>query len=246
MDSNYASLVSDYLYTAKKLNSMRPGNDGTHEVAMNARWATAAAAVDYKDWYIVVWLTPGIVQWPKGCACCQRIAETTAEARDDDEHVMASYPICRRCARHAKLDDTAMSISMAVGAIVVVGGWIAASGVSIMGWILLQLLIMVAAFVLVTVAVSWLLSFFFSAKRSQCPDDGWPVLSYRPSGFAEMLGKDAERTDEKNLRLWCEEAAKTSESGAYALQLRNSRYAREFIRANDGDASSIQTIEEEY
>jgi hypothetical protein len=72
------------------------------------------------------------------------------------------------------------------------------------------------------------------------------VLTYRPAGFAEMLGKDAERTDEKNLRLWCEEAAKTSETGAYALQLRNSRYAREFIRANDVDASSIQKIEEEY
>ena len=225
---------------------MRSGNDGTHEVAMNARWATAAAAVDYKDWYIVVWLTPGILNWPKACACCLRIAETIAEARDDDERVLASYPICRRCARHAKLDDTAMNISMAVGAIVVVGGWIAAFGFSIMGWIVLQLLLMFAAFMCVTVAVSWFLSFFFSAKRSRCPDDGWPVLTYRPSGFAEMLGEDAERTDEKNLRLWCEEAAKMSETGAHALWLRNSQYACEFIRANDGEPSGIQKIEEEY
>ena len=88
----------------------------------------------------------------------------------------------------------------------------------------------------------------FSSARSTpiCPDDGWPVLSYRGSGFAEMFGKDAERSDEKNLRLWCEEAAKTSETGAYALGLRNSQYAREFIRANDGDPSSIQKIKEEY
>ncbi len=61
-----------------------------------------------------------------------------------------------------------------------------------------------------------------------------------------MFGKDAERSDEKNLRLWCEEAAKTSETGAYALGLHNSQYAREFIRANDGDPSSIHKIKEEY
>ena len=143
---------------------------------MNARWATAAAAVDYKDWYIVVWLTPGIVQWPKGCACCQRIAETTAEARDDDERMMASYPICRRCARHAKVDDTSMSISMAVGAVVAVGGWIAAFGFSIMGWIIIQLLIMFAVFMFVTVLVSQ-----FFLQREALPLSGrWaarPVLS---------------------------------------------------------------------
>ena len=224
---------------------MRPVNDGTHEVAMNARWATAAAAVDYKSWYIVVWLTPGILEWPKGCACCRRMAETTGEACDDDERVMARYPICRRCHRHAKLDDTAMSISMAVGALVTVGGWIAVFGFSVLGWIVLQLVLMAFAFVIVTGSVYWFLGFFFSAKRSHCPDDGWPVATYRPSGFAEMLEKDAERTDEKNLRLWSEEAAKTSETGAHALLLRNNHYAREFIRANDGEASGIRKIEEE-
>ena len=211
---------------------------------MNTRWAKAASAVDFKGWYIV-WLTPGILQWPKGCACCRRIAETTAEARRE-ERVMASYPICRRCVRHAKLDETAMGISMAVGALLVVGGWIAAFGFSVMGWIGLQLILMFLAFALLTGAVYWFLSFFFSAKRSHCPDDGWPVETYSGSGFAEMLGKDAERTDEKKLRLWCEEAAKTAEHGAYALQLRNYTYARKFIRANDGDASGMQRIQEEY
>jgi len=32
----------------------------------------------------------------------------------------------------------------------------------------------------------------------------------------------------------------------YLLRLRNSQYAREFIRANDGEPSGIQKIEEEY
>ena len=113
-------------------------------------------------------------------------------------------------------------------------------------WIGLQIVLMLLATVLVTGAVYWLLGLFVGAKLARCPDEGWPVEAYAPAGFGDMLGKDAERTDEKNLRLWCTQAAEELGADAYARKLRNYEYAREFIQMNDGDLTRMQAIQEAY
>ena len=205
----------------------------------------AAGAVDFKDWYIVVSLTAGALQWPRRCACCLRRPETTGVAEKDGE-LIARYPICRRCFRHAKMDDSAITVSLAVGVLTVGGGWIALFGFSVMLWIGLQLILMLFAAMLVSGAVYWLLGMFVGTKLARCPDEGWPVEAYGHSGFGEMLGKDAERTDEKDLRLWCTQAAELLGAGAYALKLRNYEYAREFIQANGGDPTRLEVIQEAH
>lgn len=139
-----------------------------------------------------------------------------------------------------------MGVSMLAAAVIVVGGWIALFGFSVMYRIGLQFALMLLAFVLLTGAIYTLLGMVFGAKRSGCPDEGWPVELYKPAGFGTVLGKDAERTDEKNLRVWCREAAAQLGSDAYALQLRNYEYAREFIDANHGDPKRMQTIHEAF
>ena len=212
---------------------------------MNMTKGTAAGAVDFKGWYIVVWLTAGALQWPRRCACCLRMPETTGTVEKDGA-VIARYPICRRCFRHAKTDDVAMAVSLAVGVLTIGGGWIALFGFSIMVWIGLQLILMLFAVVLVTVAVYWFIGLFVGSKLARCPDEGWPVEAYAQAGLGGMLGKDAERTDEKNLRLWCTQAATELGTDAYTLQLRNGEYARELIQLNGGDASRVQTIQEAY
>ncbi len=212
---------------------------------MNMAKGTAAGAVDYKDWYIVVCLTAGALQWPRRCACCLRRPETKGAAEKDGE-LMARYPICRRCFRHAKMDDTALAVSIAFGILTVGGGWIALFGFSIMLWIGLQIALMLIATVLVAGAVYWLIGLFVGTKRAQCPDEGWPVEIYAPVDLTDVLGKDAERTDEKNLRLWCTQTAEQLGADAYTLQLRNYEFAREFIQMNGGDPTRMQTIQEEY
>ncbi len=212
---------------------------------MNMNRGTAAGAVDFKSWYVVVWLTAGELVWPRRCACCLRRPETTGTVENDTE-LIARYPMCRRCHRHAKMDDIAMGISLAIGVLIVGGGWVAMFGFSVMVWIGLQIALMLLAVALVTGAVYWLIGAFVGSKLARCPDEGWPVEAYANSGFGEMMGKDAERTDEKNLRLWCIQAAEHLGADGYALQLRNYDYAREFIEANGGDSARIQTIQEAY
>ncbi len=123
------------------------------------------------------------------------------------------------------MDNIAMSVSLAVGVLSVGGGWIALFGLSVMVWIGLQLILMLVAVALVTGAVYWLLGLFVGSKLARCPDEAWPVEAYAHAGLGEMLGKDAERTDEKDLRLWCTRAAEQLGAGGYALQLRNYEYA---------------------
>ncbi len=76
---------------------------------------------------------------------------------------------------------------------------------------------------------------------THCPEPSRPVTC---AGI--KFGEDAERTDEKSLRLWCTQAAERLGGGAYALKLRSYDYAKEFIRANNGVAPRIQTIQEAY
>ena len=212
---------------------------------MNMTKGKAAGARDFKGWYIVVCLTAGALQWPRRCACCLRRPETTGAAEKDGK-LIARYPICRRCFRHAKLDDIAIAVSIAVGVLTIGGGWIALFGFSIMLWIVLQIVLMLMATVLVTGAVYWLLGLFVGTKLTRCPDEGWPVEAYAQAGFGDVVGKDAERTDEKDLRLWCTQAAEQLGADAYALQLRNYEFAREFIQMNGGDPTRMQTIQEAY
>lgn len=206
----------------------------------------AAGAADFKGWYVVVWLTPGALEWPRRCACCSRLRPETCQTIEEDSRLIGQYPICRVCRRHAKADDVAMGVSIAIGALVVIGGWIALFGLSVMYRIGIQLVLMFFAFALITGAIYWLVGFFFRAKGARCPDEGWPVETYQSAGFGGLLGEDAERTDEKTLREWCSHAAAELGSDAYALQLRNYDYAREFIRANGGDPNRMQTIHEAY
>jgi len=212
---------------------------------MNMAKGVAAGAVDFKGWFIVVALAAGALQWPRRCACCLRRPETTGAAEKDGQ-VIVRYPMCRRCFRHAKKDDIAMGVSLAIGVLTIGGGWIALFGFSIMVWIGLQIVLMLFAVVLVTGAVYWLIGLFVGTKLARCPDEGWPVELYTSAGVGDVLGKDAERTDEKNLRLWCTQAAEQLGAGAYALQLRNYDYAREFIKVNGGDPARLQTIQEAY
>jgi hypothetical protein len=183
------------------------------------------------------------VQWPRRCACCSKPPETTARAVDEARSV-AEYPISRPCFRHAKVDEVALFVSLAIGAAVVLGGWVAAFGFSIMRWVLLQGILMLIAWMLVTGALYWLLGLFVGHKRSSCADSSWPVAAYHPPGFGQTLGKDGERTDERELRLWCEEAAGRVGSGSYGLELRSNRYARELIALNGGDPKRIDSIAE--
>lgn len=212
---------------------------------VTATRATAAGAVDFKSWYMVVWVTAGEMVWPRVCACCRRRSESTEELMDGDVAV-ARYPICRPCRRHARLDDIAMGIALALGAIVIVGGYLAVFGFSVMSRIGLQLVVMFIAFVLASGAAYGLIGLFVRGRLGRCPDEGWPVETYHPVGFGGVLGKDAERSDEKNLREWCAAAADKLGPGAYALQFRNYDYARAFIQANGGDASRVQTIHEAF
>ena len=212
---------------------------------MGTAKAAAAGAVDFKGWFTVVWLTSGTIEWPQACACCRHLPETTAVAMDGQNPV-AQYPICRRCLRHARIDDMAMGAAILIGALTVVGGWIAKFGFSIMARVGLQLILMFLAFILVTGAAYWLINLFISVKRSHCPDEGWPVEVYKPVDFTGMVGKDSERTDDKHLRKWYEQAAEKLGEGAFALQLRNRGYAREFIQRNGGEPSRIQTIQEAF
>jgi len=204
----------------------------------------AAGAADFKGWYVVVWLTPGGLEWPRRCACCLRRPETS-QTIEEGSKLIGHYPICRVCRRHAKADDVAMGVSITIAALVVVGGWIAL-GLSVMYRVGIQLVLMLLAFALITGATYCLMGLFFRNKGVRCPDEGWPVETYRPAGFGSVLGDDAERTDEKNLREWCSRAAGELGSGAYALQLLNYDYAREFIRTNGGDPSRMHTIHEAF
>ncbi len=59
---------------------------------MNMTKGKAAGAVDFKDWYIVVSLTAGALQWPRRCACCLRRPETTGVAEKDGEQPPPGFP----------------------------------------------------------------------------------------------------------------------------------------------------------
>lgn len=212
---------------------------------MNMKKAAVAAAANFKDWHIVVWLTPGDVQWPRRCACCMRRPEKTAVAWDGDR-VVAQYPICRPCYQHARVDDRALATAMGISAVTIVGGWIALFGFSVMVYIVLQLILMFLAFLIVTGAVYWIINLLFGRKGQSCPDPGWPVATLETASLNDVLGKDSERTDEKELRLWCEQQAAALGPGAYALQLRNFSYAAELIATMGGDPNHLHYVCEAF
>ena len=214
---------------------------------MNAtQKAVAAGAANFRGEHIVVWLTQGDVTWPHRCACCVGRPEKKGVVENGDGGIVAEFPICRLCHQHAQIDDRAMVIAMAIGAITVVGGWIALFGLSVMVYFGIQIALMFIAFVLVAFAAKSAISFFVGRKRRNCPDAGWPVTSLVQVDLTGMFGKDSERTDEKNLRLWCEEMTAQLGPEAYALQITNSVYARELIGANGGDAKAMHYIADAY
>lgn len=212
---------------------------------MNMKRAVAASAANFKDRHVVVWLTPGDVQWPHRCACCMRRPEKTATAWDNDR-VVAQYPICRPCYQHARVDDRAMLTAMGIAAAGIVGGWVALFGLAVMAYVVLQLILMFLAFLALTGAVYWVINTLFGRKGQSCPDAGWPVETLVNANLNAVLGKDSERNDEKQLRLWCEQQEAGLGPGAYAIQLRNISYAAELISTNGGDPTRLHYVQEAY
>jgi hypothetical protein len=211
-------------------------------------WAKAVGAATFRDEYHVVWLIPGLIRWPKRCACCRGIADDLGGPKIDKlvGQQPLEYPICRRCRGHARFAEYLLFSALAAGFLLPALAFVILVGLPRpRSWAVFGMLWLGVGFVSSIVLYTLLDKVTPGAGRN-CADRGWPIEFGAAPQEAPFGGEKAERSDEREIRhLGMALSAKVG-SPLVALHVRNPAHAVELLELNGGSKQNIPTVKKKY